>query len=158
MVLDSIFQRDTCTSRWVSQCSWKCLICVANGGNPHSEVKTQSAGFASLLRWTRSLAAASKSEWRHSRRTVSALRASREVLAVANVFTDVCPGCDKRLNDASDAIRRHASEMNTAIYLLRSGRLTEEERQDFKATLSASFNEAQSAWDASVSTSLSTDS
>ena len=37
MVLDSISQRDTCTSRWASQCSWKCLICVAGERNPHSE-------------------------------------------------------------------------------------------------------------------------
>jgi hypothetical protein len=38
--------------------------------------------------------------------------------------------------------------MNTAIQLLKSREPTEEERQDFGTRLVASFNDAQSAWDA----------
>jgi len=43
-------------------------------------------------------------------------------------------------------MRRHASEMNTAINLERSG-ATEEQKEDFRTSLLLSFNDAQSAWD-----------
>jgi len=44
-------------------------------------------------------------------------------------------------------MRRHASLMNTAIQLARSGP-TEEQREVFANQLVSSFNDAQSAWDA----------
>jgi hypothetical protein len=37
--------------------------------------------------------------------------------------------------------------MKRAIELTRSGGLTEEAKEDFRARLVASFNDAQSAWD-----------
>ena len=63
--------------------------------------------------------------------------------------TPICPGCERRLTEASQAMRRHATDMSSAIQLLvRNGGGSEEQRQDFKARLLASFNDAQSAWDA----------
>ncbi len=44
-------------------------------------------------------------------------------------------------------MRRHASLMDRAIYMATGGS-TEEQRQDVGANLVATFNEAQSAWDA----------
>lgn len=61
--------------------------------------------------------------------------------------TVICYGCDERLTEASTALRRHASVMHTAIQLAKAG-LTDEQRKDFKDRLVASFNEAESAWDA----------
>ncbi len=61
--------------------------------------------------------------------------------------TVICYGCDKRLAEASTALRRHASLMHTSIQLAKTG-LTDEQRKDFKDRLVTSFNEAQSAWDA----------
>jgi len=58
----------------------------------------------------------------------------------------ICKGCEERLTEASNAMRRHASEMNSAINLARIG-ATEEQATDFRARLVASFNDAQSAWD-----------
>ena len=51
------------------------------------------------------------------------------------------------MQDASAAMRRHAFQMSRALDLIRGGHLTEEEHQEWKTSLSASFNEAQSAWD-----------
>jgi hypothetical protein len=45
-------------------------------------------------------------------------------------------------------MRRHASQMSKAPYLVQSSSSTEEQRQDFRINLVLSFNEAQSAWDA----------
>ena len=67
---------------------------------------------------------------------------------MARVAPNVCLACDTRLNEAANAMRHHWSEMNAAIYEVQSGRLTEEEWQELKPSLWASFNEAQSAWDA----------
>jgi hypothetical protein len=58
----------------------------------------------------------------------------------------ICQGCEQRLTEASTAMRRHASHMNQAIEMARRGP-TEEEKKDIRATLVASFNDAQSAWD-----------
>jgi len=63
------------------------------------------------------------------------------------VVTNVCAGCQQRLDTASTAMRRHAAELNSALQSARSGRLTEEIRQSLQMSLSASFSEAQSAWD-----------
>jgi hypothetical protein len=60
----------------------------------------------------------------------------------------LCPVCEQRLTDTSNAMRRHAAIMSTAIYSARSSSMTEEQRQDFAIQLLASFNDAQSAWDA----------
>ena len=59
----------------------------------------------------------------------------------------ICPGCEQRLTEASNAMRRHASQMNQAIDRVRRG-LTEAQYDDFKGRLIVSFNEAQSAWNA----------
>jgi hypothetical protein len=59
----------------------------------------------------------------------------------------LCPKCEQSLADATIAMRRHASQMTQAINLLRSGP-TEEQRQQFRSDLVATFNDAQSAWDA----------
>lgn len=60
----------------------------------------------------------------------------------------VCPGCERRLTEASQAIRRHATDMSKAIQWVQNGGGSEEQRQAFKARLLASFNDGQSAWDA----------
>ena len=44
-------------------------------------------------------------------------------------------------------MRRHGTEMETAIRMKQSGKPTVEQRQEFVAKLVASFNAAQSAWD-----------
>jgi hypothetical protein len=44
-------------------------------------------------------------------------------------------------------MRRHGTDMETAIRMKQSGKPTEEQRQEFVARLVASFNAAQSAWD-----------
>lgn len=59
----------------------------------------------------------------------------------------ICPGCEQSLETASDAIRRHAVDMHTALSLVPSD-LTEEQIDQHKIKLIESFNEAQSAWDA----------
>ena len=64
--------------------------------------------------------------------------------------TRVCNECDERLIDASDAMRRHSSEMHTALDLARSEKLTDEQQRMFRATLTETLNQAQSAWDAYV--------
>jgi hypothetical protein len=46
-------------------------------------------------------------------------------------------------------MRRHATDMNSAIQLVvRNAGGSEEQQQDFRARLLTSFNDAQSAWDA----------
>ena len=60
----------------------------------------------------------------------------------------LCPLCEKLLDKACDAVRHHAAVMNTAVSLVRSGEVTEEQRQDYKTSLQASFNDAQSQWEA----------
>ncbi|HJY06333.1 MAG TPA: hypothetical protein VJ323_08435, partial [Bryobacteraceae bacterium] len=59
----------------------------------------------------------------------------------------ICSQCDERLTQASIAMRRHVTDMETAIRMKQSGKPTEEQRQKFVAKLVASFNAAQSAWD-----------
>ena len=61
----------------------------------------------------------------------------------------ICADCEPRLNKAADAMRRHAREMDTALYLLRKGDAAYEERQqEVSGWLVQSLQEAQSAWDA----------
>ena len=64
------------------------------------------------------------------------------------LHTIVCLGCERVLDEASNALRRHASEMHTAFDFVRKGVATKEQVSDFRDQLVASFNEAQSAWDA----------
>ena len=59
----------------------------------------------------------------------------------------ICQGCEQYLSSASDAMRRHAEAMHTAISSVQNG-LTEEQVDKHKIELIASFNIAQSAWDA----------
>jgi hypothetical protein len=61
--------------------------------------------------------------------------------------TRICQGCDQRLKAASNAMRRHASEMSKAIHMARSVDVTEEQRQDVTTRLVETFNDAQAAWD-----------
>jgi phenylacetate-coenzyme A ligase PaaK-like adenylate-forming protein len=58
-----------------------------------------------------------------------------------------CANCERRLQEASAAIRRHSSLMETGIKQSRTDH-TEEERQAYRARLEATFNDAQAAWDA----------
>ena len=60
----------------------------------------------------------------------------------------LCSGCELRLLEATMAIRHHESEMNSVMELARKGGLDEESKQCYKASLTSSFNDAQSAWDA----------
>jgi hypothetical protein len=62
--------------------------------------------------------------------------------------TIICLGCKKVLDEASNAIRRHASLMEMVFGFVRKGVATEEQVSDFRTRLVASFNEAQLAWDA----------
>jgi hypothetical protein len=66
-------------------------------------------------------------------------RSGNEVLAMttANVVTKVCLGCEERLKDASEAMRRHGAEMNTAIYVARSALVT---------AFSIQLEEARAEW------------
>jgi hypothetical protein len=59
----------------------------------------------------------------------------------------ICAGCEQSLTAASDAMRRHAQAMQTALSL-EPAHLTDEELDQYKIKLIDSFNEAQSAWDA----------
>ena len=59
----------------------------------------------------------------------------------------ICSTCEQRLREASIAMLRHGADMQTAIEMRRRGKPTEKQRQKFVATLVASFNAAQSAWD-----------
>jgi hypothetical protein len=60
----------------------------------------------------------------------------------------LCSACDQQLTIASNAMRRHASQMSKALHLVQSASAAEVQRQDFRINLVVSFNEAQSAWDA----------
>jgi hypothetical protein len=59
----------------------------------------------------------------------------------------LCPSCEQLLAAASDAMRRHAEEMKTAISLVHAG-LTEPQVDEYKTKLIESFYDAQSAWEA----------
>ena len=60
--------------------------------------------------------------------------------------TVICKDCEKKLSKASLALRRHASWMSRAMKLMQGGP-TEEQVQEFRQMLAASFHDAQSAWD-----------
>ena len=60
----------------------------------------------------------------------------------------ICSRCEQRLREASIAMLRHGADMQTAINMRQRGKPTKEQRQEFVARLVASFNAAQSAWDA----------
>ena len=59
----------------------------------------------------------------------------------------ICPECEHRMSDAASAMRRHGSQMDAAVQFAQT-ELSEEERKQLGARLTASFNEAQAAWDA----------
>ena len=61
--------------------------------------------------------------------------------------TRVCPVCEERLTDASNAIRRHETEMHTALDLARNDELTDEQRRFFRTALLETLAEARLAWD-----------
>ena len=59
----------------------------------------------------------------------------------------LCGDCDRKLLDASTTLRRHASEMNRALQLVRAGSVTEDQVQDLRNNVWASLNDAEAAWD-----------
>ena len=59
----------------------------------------------------------------------------------------ICQSCERLLAEASNALRRHASQMSTSLDVVRKGS-TEEQVNNFRGWLVESFSEAQSAWDA----------
>ena len=61
--------------------------------------------------------------------------------------THICPRCEQLLATASDAMRRHAKDMHTALSLVGTG-LTEAQVDERKVQLIESFYGAQSAWKA----------
>jgi len=62
--------------------------------------------------------------------------------------THLCHKCDKQLTDASYAIRRHSSLMSRSIKIDRNGSLSDKQLLELASNLEATFNVAQSAWDA----------
>jgi hypothetical protein len=74
------------------------------------------------------------------------LVAPREVAAMLPI--PICSRCEQRLREASIAMLRHGADMQTAIDVRRRAKPSKEQRQEFVARLVASFNAAQSAWDA----------
>ena len=57
-----------------------------------------------------------------------------------------CPQCEIRLIEAANAMRRHGSQMTAAIEWARTDP-SEEQKQEIKASVVASFKDAQAAWD-----------
>lgn len=78
---------------------------------------------------------------------IAGIRTLSSDMLAAMLPISICPGCEQRLTTASNAMRRHAEEMNTAISSVQTG-LTEEQVDEYKIRLIASFNDAQTAWDA----------
>jgi hypothetical protein len=66
---------------------------------------------------------------------------------VTDVKMHVCNGCEQQLNAAGNTIRRHATLVLHAIEIGRSNP-SDEVRQEQRALVSASFKEAQAAWNA----------
>jgi hypothetical protein len=59
----------------------------------------------------------------------------------------ICTGCEQLLNTASDAMRRHAEDMQAAVSYVQTD-VTEEQVDKHKIKLIASFTAVQAAWDA----------
>jgi len=59
----------------------------------------------------------------------------------------ICPTCEERLTDASNAMRHHLTEMRRAFDLARSDKLTDEQQRLFTNTVLETMAEAQLAWD-----------
>jgi uncharacterized protein YecT (DUF1311 family) len=64
---------------------------------------------------------------------------------VARVGTPICTSCEQKLNEAAHEIRHHATQVLEAINFARSGP-SDEEREQNRAMISASFKQAQEAW------------
>ena len=60
--------------------------------------------------------------------------------------TVVCKDCEKKLPKASLALRRHTSWMSRSIKLMQ-GEPAEEQLNEFRQMLVASFRDSQSAWE-----------
>jgi tryptophan 2,3-dioxygenase len=58
-----------------------------------------------------------------------------------------CGNCERLMDHVTQAMRRHGSDMVAARQLAKTD-LTEEQRQEARTVLVASFNEAQRAWNA----------
>ena len=59
----------------------------------------------------------------------------------------ICTGCEQLLKTTSEAMRRHAEDMQTAVSDAQT-HLTEEQIDEYKIKLIASFIAVQAAWDA----------
>ena len=59
----------------------------------------------------------------------------------------ICNECEQLLTISANALRRHAADMHNAISLVQAD-MTEKQVDKYKIGLIASFNDAQSAWDA----------
>jgi len=66
-------------------------------------------------------------------------------MLVAMLLPRLCSVCERRLTDATNAMRRHTTLMSKTIHLARSGSATEEERQESRIQLVLTFNDAESA-------------
>ena len=64
------------------------------------------------------------------------------------IATRICPECAQLLTEAMEAIRSHEADILRGLKLNREGYLTEESRQVLAPAAVASFNAAQTAWDA----------
>ena len=62
--------------------------------------------------------------------------------------TRACHGCEERLTDVTNLMRRHLTLMHTALDLAGNDQLSDEQRRQFTDRLVKTLQEAQSAWDA----------
>jgi len=62
--------------------------------------------------------------------------------------TRACHGCEERLTTVSNVMRRHLTQMRTALDLARNDQLSDEQRRLFTDGLVETLHQAQSAWDA----------
>jgi hypothetical protein len=69
-------------------------------------------------------------------------------MTTANMIAKVCPECERRLLEATTAIRHHESDMTDVRQCVLEHDLTGETKRVLSVDLPASFNDAQAAWDA----------
>jgi hypothetical protein len=70
------------------------------------------------------------------------------VIALCMQQDRLCNKYQQVLSEAITAMTRHRAVIERAIRLQQEGNLTEEQRQEYRAKLAATFNEGQSAVDA----------
>ena len=70
------------------------------------------------------------------------------VIVLCMQLDRLCNRCPQVLSEAIMAMSRHRALMERALSLRREGNVTEEQRQEYRVELAATFNEGQSAVDA----------